>query len=233
MITKIIYTACIALFTISGLAQPNMEFDSKKVDFGNILEGTISTHRFNYKNTGNQPLIIGHVSVTCGCTAPQWSKTPLQPGDTASIYIEFNSANKMGPVIKGVNLMTNCPEPLIGLLVYANIVPDSNFIATIDSISQKPLTLMFHKSYNQIKIPLKALAKKSFKGNETDAEKLMMRIMKETNPLLYNSVWITSEKGILIANMLDKNLQPPTLLLIKTEMLNKKRMKYWVKKMKE
>ena len=138
MIIKSIYTACIGLIAFSSQAQPAMEFESKKVDFGNILEGTISTHRFKYKNTGNQPLVVEHVSVTCGCTAPQWSKAALQPGDTASIYIEFNSANKMGPVSKGVNLMTNCPEPLIGLLVYANIIPDSNFIPLIDSVSHKP-----------------------------------------------------------------------------------------------
>lgn len=232
MITKIIYTAGLALFAISGLAQPAMEFETKKVDFGTIIEGTINTYRFKYKNTGNQPLIIEHVSVTCGCTAPQWSKVPLPPGDTASLYIEFNSANKMGPVTKGVNVMTNCPEPLIGLLVYANIISDPNFIPTIDSISHKPLKSVFQKSFNQVQLPMKSIVKKGFKGTESDAEKMIKEIMKQTNPLLYNNVWITTENGMLIANMLDKNLQAPTILLIEKEMLKKKRLKYWIKKMK-
>ncbi|MFM9944768.1 MAG: DUF1573 domain-containing protein, partial [Bacteroidia bacterium] len=142
MITKIISTVCLALLSIGSMAQPNAEFDSKTVDFGKIMEGTISKHSFKYKNTGNQPLVIEHVSVTCGCTAPKWTKQALLPGDTASVYIEFDSRNKMGQVAKGVNLMTNCPEPLIGLIILANIVPDSNFKAVVDSSTFKPMTLI-------------------------------------------------------------------------------------------
>ena len=232
MISRIIYIASLFLASFQAVSQPVMEFDSKTVDFGKILEGTISSHSFHYKNTGNKPLIIEHVSVTCGCTAPHWTKDPLQPGDTSSIYVEFNSANKMGPVTKGVNIMTNCAEPLIGLLIYADIVPDSNFIPVVDSISSKPLKLVYHKSFFQVRIPMKLLAKKGFKGDEDDAEKLMKKIMEVSNPLLYNNVWINSDKGWLQANMLDKNLQAPTLLLIKNELLNKKKLKSWIKKTK-
>ncbi len=229
MIQKISFTVCFALASFSLFAQPKVEFKSRSVDFGKIMEGSISTHRFFYKNIGDQPFIISHVSVTCGCTAPQWSKNELLPGDTASVYIQFDSKNKMGPVHKGVNLMTNCEEPLIGLLIYATIIPDSTFVPIIDSVSFFPLRLVVQKSFRQIRIPMTVLAKKGFKGNSETAEHLFKDILKATNTLLYDNVWITSENNILIANMIDKNLQPTTITLIQNELLKKKRLKYWIK----
>lgn len=215
-----------------SIAQPKVEFDSKTIDFGKIIEGTISTHRFTYKNTGDQPFIISHVSVTCGCTAPQWSSQPLAPGDTASLFVQFDSKNKMGAVAKGVNLMTNCPDAIIGLIILADIIPDTNFIATFDSLSNKPFKLAYYKSFSQVIVPLKLFSKKGFKGTEADLEKLVKQVLKEKNPLLYNSVWFTSENGLLITNMMDKNLQAPYIALIKEEVLNKKRLKYWSKRVK-
>ncbi len=230
MITKIIYTLCIALSAIRSFAQPNVEFDTKKVDFGTILEGTINPFRFHYKNTGNQPFSISHVSVTCGCTAPVWSKKELLPGDTASIYIEFNSANKLGPISKGVNLMTNCPTPLIGLLIYANIIPDSNFVPTFDSSSYKPLKTAHYKSYNQVIVSYNTMQKKGFKGTVHEAEELISKIVKAVNQPLYENVWVTSENGLLMINMLDKKFEKEIISIVKKELLNKKRLKYWVKK---
>ncbi len=229
MIQKNSFTLCLVLATFYLAAQPKVEFKSRSVDFGNIVEGSISIHRFHYQNIGTQPFVISHVSVTCGCTAPQWSKSELLPGDTASVYIEFDSKNKMGPVHKGVNLMTNCEEPLIGLLIYANIIPDSNFIPLVDSVALYPLRLVKQKSFSQIGIPMATLAKKGFKGNSKDAETLFKYILKQNdNTLLYDHVWVTSENNLLMANLIDKNLQTPTVHLIQTEMLSKKRLKYWI-----
>jgi hypothetical protein len=230
MIRKIIYTLCIPLNAISSFAQPNVEFDTKKIDFGTILEGTINPFRFHYKNIGNQPFSISNVSVTCGCTAPVWSKKELLPGDTASIYIEFNSANKLGPVSKGVNLMTNCPSPLIGLLIYANIIPDSNFVTLFDSLSYKPLKIAHYKSYNQVIVSFKTLQKKGFNGTLSEAEELIPKIIKSINQPLYEIVWVTSENGLLMINMLDKKFEKEIISIFKKEILNKKRLKFWVKK---
>lgn len=230
MITKIIYTLCIALGATISNAQPEVEFDTKKVDFGTILEGTINPFRFHYKNIGNQPFLISHVSVTCGCTAPVWSKKELLPGDTASIYIEFNSANKLGPVSKGVNLMTNCPIPLIGLLIYANIIPDSNFVPTFDSSNYKPLKTAHYKSYNQVIFSFSVLQKKGFKGTLQEAEELIPEIVKAINQPLYENVWVTTENGSLIINMLDKKNEMEIISIVKKELLNKKRLKFWVNK---
>lgn len=230
MIRKITNTISLTLFALGSFAQPNVEFDSKTIDFGTIVEGSISKHRFAYKNTGNQPFIISNVSVTCGCTVPQWSKEALLPGDTASLYIQFDSRNKMGKVGKGVNLTTNCPDPMIGLIILATIVPDSNFKPIIDSISYKPITLVNLKSYFELKIPMKSLAKKGFKGNHADAEKIIKKLLIEKDLLLSQNAWITIDKEMIVINALDKNLQQSLIKLINTELLNKKRMKYWVKK---
>jgi hypothetical protein len=162
--------------------------------------------------------------------APVWSKKELLPGDTASIYIEFNSANKLGSVSKGVNLMTNCPEPLIGLLIYANIIPDSNFVTLFDSLSYKPLKIAHYKSYNQVIVSFKTLQKKGFNGTLSEAEELIPKIIKSINQPLYEIVWVTSENGLLMINMLDKKFEKEIISIFKKEILNKKRLKFWVKK---
>jgi hypothetical protein len=233
MIKKLLFSIVVAFASVAGSAQPKIEFDSRSIDFGTVVEGTICKHRFYYKNTGNQPFIISDVSVTCGCTVPQWSRNPLQSGDTASIYIEFSTHNKLGNVAKGVNLMTNCPDPEIGLIILANIISDSNFIPIKDSLSYKPLKVVTYKSYTQVVTPLKLFAKKGFKGNEGDAENLIRKIMKDTDQLLFNNVWFTKESGNVVANMMDKNLMPTFIALFKKELLNKKRLKYWVSKLNE
>ena len=62
---------------LSGVAfaqkAPNAEFEKKLHDFGTIKEeiGSVTT-QFEFKNTGDSPLIIQRVSASCGCTTPTY-----------------------------------------------------------------------------------------------------------------------------------------------------------------
>ena len=40
-------------------------------DFGEIAQGDKVEHTFRFRNTGNEPLVITNVQVTCGCTTPK------------------------------------------------------------------------------------------------------------------------------------------------------------------
>jgi Protein of unknown function (DUF1573). len=61
-------------------------------DFGKIQQGRPVTHTFEITNTGTAPLLLTNVQASCGCTTPEWSKEPIQPGATSSIKVGYNAA---------------------------------------------------------------------------------------------------------------------------------------------
>src|SRR5687768_6466322 len=71
-------------------------WEKKSHDFGNIVQGDKVEHTFYFSNTGNEPLIITNVQVSCGCTTPKgWPRDPIPPGGNGEITVSFNSAGKM------------------------------------------------------------------------------------------------------------------------------------------
>jgi hypothetical protein len=86
---------------------PVMTFRIETIDFGTITQGESVTREFVFTNTGKQPLIITDVKVTCGCTNPQYPKSPIAPGKQGTITVTFNSAGKMGVQSKPVTIISN------------------------------------------------------------------------------------------------------------------------------
>ncbi len=77
-------------------------------DFGEVAQGDKVEHTFRFKNTGNEPLIITNVQVTCGCTTPKgWARDPIGPGQLGELTIAFNTAGKFGKQNKVVTIVSN------------------------------------------------------------------------------------------------------------------------------
>jgi len=85
------------LFTTDTYSQvPVVEFDKMVHDFGDImLKSGKHTHTFNFKNISKQPVVIQTVISSCGCTQPEWTKSPVMPGGSGKIKITF--LNDQGP----------------------------------------------------------------------------------------------------------------------------------------
>lgn len=100
-----------------------IEFEQTTYDFGEVQEGTVVSQVFTFTNTGDEPLIIVSARGSCGCTVPEWPREPIQPGETASITVEFNSKNKKGKRNQKVTLTANTNPPqsfiyLTGTVLY-------------------------------------------------------------------------------------------------------------------
>ena len=76
---------------------------------------------FTFKNTGDQPLIISNAKGSCGCTVPQWPKEPIEPGNSGTINVKFNSKNKSGKQNKRVTLTMNTTPNTMQLRVLGEI----------------------------------------------------------------------------------------------------------------
>ena len=60
----------------------SISFKETVHDFGDIKEADGNViHKFEFTNTGSEPLIVQNVTPSCGCTTPTWTKEPVMPGE--------------------------------------------------------------------------------------------------------------------------------------------------------
>ena len=91
----------------SATNAPAAKFEKETHDFGKIKAGDKVTYAFKFTNTGQSPLIIKDAIATCGCTKPEWPKTPVRPGEVGEIKVTFDSAGKMGLQDKQITITAN------------------------------------------------------------------------------------------------------------------------------
>ena len=103
----------------SGL--PVFEFETDNHEFGIITEGEKVSYTFKFKNTGNAPLVISNASASCGCTVPEYTKTPVAPGEDGEVNVTFDSSGKSGMTTKSVTLIANTEPNTKVLKVSADI----------------------------------------------------------------------------------------------------------------
>jgi hypothetical protein len=92
-----------------------VEVDKTMHDFGNIQTGKRYPAVFQIKNTGNYPLIISQVSTSCGCTAAEWEKKPIEPGKTTEIKAIMNPEEE-GYFNKTIEVFCNIKESPLKLI---------------------------------------------------------------------------------------------------------------------
>ena len=126
LLFSIALTAVAAFSAKTAVAQevtagPKIEFKKDTHDYGNIKYGADGSCSFEFKNTGNAPLIISNAKGSCGCTVPAWSREPLMPGQSASIRVKYNTANP-GPINKTVTVESNARENRVVLRIKGKVL---------------------------------------------------------------------------------------------------------------
>ena len=101
---------------------PNIEMLETSYNFGEIQQGESVTHDFILKNTGDADLIISAAKGSCGCTVPEWPKTPIAKGEEAAIKVTFNSAGRSGKQNKTVTLVSNAIPNTKVITINGNII---------------------------------------------------------------------------------------------------------------
>ena len=105
---------------------PQIVFDDESHNFGTIKEGIIAIYTFRFTNTGDQPLVLKDVRPSCGCTTPDWSKEPVQPGKTGQIIVKFNSAGRPGKFNKSITVTSNIPDATKILFISGTVTPSTD-----------------------------------------------------------------------------------------------------------
>lgn len=80
----------------SKVKTTNIKLNSKYKNFGKVAPDTLLTARFEFKNTGSNPLFIYRVNPDCSCTDFYLSNDSIVPGDSAYIELVLNTEGKFG-----------------------------------------------------------------------------------------------------------------------------------------
>jgi hypothetical protein len=104
-------------------SEATISWEETTFDFGSINEEDgVQTATFTFSNTGNSPLFITNVRSSCGCTTPDWSKEPVQPGEKGYVKAAYNPRNRPGNFNKSVTVTTNTEPEVTVLRIKGNVI---------------------------------------------------------------------------------------------------------------
>ena len=111
-----------AKISLTPTGTPKMHLAVTEHDFGDIVQGQQPSYVFTFVNEGSAPLVISTVDTPCSCTAPTYSKEPIEPGKTGEIKIQFNSTGKSGNFVKTVTVKFNSDQSPEFITIKGNVV---------------------------------------------------------------------------------------------------------------
>ncbi len=170
---KFLLGLIIVLISLNVSAQeqkyPVMTFKETSHDFGTIHEKDVVKHVFKFKNTGNAPLLITNMRASCGCTAANYSKKPILPGEEGQFTVTFNSAYKPHKQHKRVTITCNTKKGKEYVNITADVIPDPG----LEKIRQKRREDMRKRREEAMK--KRQEAKKNEKKASNNKENLVVR----------------------------------------------------------
>ena len=121
----LVLTAAFTMNTVNAQTTSGAKIDFTKDthDYGTIKNGADGTCTFEFKNTGNAPLIISNAKGSCGCTVPEWPKEPIAPGAKASIKVKYDTS-RQGVINKNVTITSNAVNAAEKIIyIKGNVLP--------------------------------------------------------------------------------------------------------------
>jgi hypothetical protein len=121
----------------SIMAQPLMKLSFSEHDFGTFKEEAgRQTFDFMVTNTGNAPLVIQNIVASCGCTTPEWTREPIQPGAKGKITAIYDPAGRPGQFSKTLSVYSNSDPNILVLTIKGEVVAREK---TIEELFQFPV----------------------------------------------------------------------------------------------
>ena len=96
----------LTLGLMSFAAISTIFWKSETIDVGEIPQNKPKAIVFEFKNTGKTDVVITNVQGSCGCTATNYTKTPIKSGKSGIVTATYNAAN-LGAFTKTVSVTTN------------------------------------------------------------------------------------------------------------------------------
>jgi len=124
----------ISITDTTATAQNNtvIKFKKNMYDFGRIKEmGGRVLYKFMFRNEGKKPVVVTRVESSCGCTTPDWTRSPVLPGKDGFIRVEFDPNGRAGAFNKHVKVFTNITKTPIKLVIKGNVIAKQKTIVDL------------------------------------------------------------------------------------------------------
>ena len=108
----------------SNTGPAEIRFEQTTHNFGTFsASNPKQTFVFTYTNVGGQPLVINQAVASCGCTVPEYTKTPVMPGQKGQIKVTYNGTGKFpGHFKKSITIRTNGVVEMTRLYIEGDMV---------------------------------------------------------------------------------------------------------------
>ena len=101
---------------------PVLKFAETRNDFGTVRpKGASIDIVFEFQNTGDVPLLIQKVDVSCGCLSVEFPKEPTASGRKGSIKVTIDTKDFTGAFNKTLFVKSNATEDVILLRILGQI----------------------------------------------------------------------------------------------------------------
>lgn len=103
----------------AAMAQAEIKFDKVTHNFGQFPKNApVVNCVFTYQNVGDAPLVINQAIGSCGCTVPEYTKEPVQPGQKGELKVTYNGTGKrLGHFAKTVTVHCNGKVEIVRLTI--------------------------------------------------------------------------------------------------------------------
>jgi hypothetical protein len=117
-------TISLILLGSLAIAQPQLQLLSKEHDFGVFKEEDgKQTFNFIITNTGDSALVIINVVPSCGCTTPEWTKSPIPPKGQGKVTAIYDPVGRPGGFNKTLTIHSNAKPAVEVLVIKGEVKP--------------------------------------------------------------------------------------------------------------
>lgn len=101
-------------------APSTLKWENEIHDFGTLAQGKPVTYEFTFTNTTKETVLITNVRPSCGCTAANYTKTPIKPGEKGMVAATYN-ASASGAFSKSITVTTSDSETPKSLIIKGKV----------------------------------------------------------------------------------------------------------------
>lgn len=121
MSNKLLLAAALLATSLGIRAQAHLSVNAQSHDFGLLTYNKPATATFTLTNIGNDTLRIHRVTTSCACTPVEYPRTPLAPGEQATISATYD-AKTMGHFHKFIHIYSNSTPSLMRLALKGEVL---------------------------------------------------------------------------------------------------------------
>lgn len=93
--------------TFNTNAQAKIKFTETKKDLGKVKKGDVVSAEYEFRNEGDQPLLITDAKFECSCTSVDFPKQPIAPGQSSKLTVKFDTKSAYDRQDRKVEIISN------------------------------------------------------------------------------------------------------------------------------